>query len=114
MTSPVIRIAELEIDPVHLDRYKALLAEEIEASVVAEPGVAPQLRVGGHLHQAAQAGHTAFAPDDRGIVGYRSGEANHRCGRLLLTQRHKAVGHPFEHPPRKRRIGRSEANTSMS
>ncbi|HQZ12601.1 MAG TPA: putative quinol monooxygenase [Devosia sp.] len=39
MTSPVIRIAELEIDPVHLDRYKALLAEEIEASVVAEPGV---------------------------------------------------------------------------
>ncbi len=39
MTSPVIRIAELEIDPVHLDRYRALLAEEIEASVAIEPGV---------------------------------------------------------------------------
>jgi quinol monooxygenase YgiN len=36
---PVIRIAELEIDPAHLDRYKALLAEEIEASVDGEPGV---------------------------------------------------------------------------
>lgn len=36
---PIVRIAELEIDPEHLDRYKALLAEEIEASVANEPGV---------------------------------------------------------------------------
>jgi quinol monooxygenase YgiN len=35
----VIRIAELEIDPAQLDRYRELLAEEIEASVAAEPGV---------------------------------------------------------------------------
>jgi quinol monooxygenase YgiN len=39
MATPVIRIAELDIDPVHLDRYKALLAEEIEAAVAIEPGV---------------------------------------------------------------------------
>ena len=35
----VVRIAELEIDPGRLDAYKALLAEEIEASVRLEPGV---------------------------------------------------------------------------
>ena len=39
MTAPIIRIAELEIDPAQLDRYKALLAEEIDASVANEPGV---------------------------------------------------------------------------
>ena len=39
MAAPVIRIAELEIDPGQLERYKALLAEEIEASVRLEPGV---------------------------------------------------------------------------
>jgi quinol monooxygenase YgiN len=36
---PIIRIAELDIDPNHIDSYKALLAEEIEASVRDEPGV---------------------------------------------------------------------------
>lgn len=35
----VVRLAELEIDPVQLDRYKAALKEEIEASVRLEPGV---------------------------------------------------------------------------
>jgi quinol monooxygenase YgiN len=35
----VVRIAELEIDPAQLQAYKALLAEEIEASVRIEPGV---------------------------------------------------------------------------
>ena len=35
----IVRIAELEIDPATLDDYKALLAEEIEASVEREPGV---------------------------------------------------------------------------
>jgi quinol monooxygenase YgiN len=39
MGAPVIRIAELEIDPAQLGRYKALLAEEIAASVGVEPGV---------------------------------------------------------------------------
>lgn len=39
MSEPVIRIAELEVDPEHLDRYKALLAEEIETSVAREAGV---------------------------------------------------------------------------
>jgi quinol monooxygenase YgiN len=32
-------MAELEIDPAQLESYKALLAEEIDASVEAEPGV---------------------------------------------------------------------------
>jgi quinol monooxygenase YgiN len=36
---PIVRIAELEIDPAQLDSYKALLAEEIEASIKTEVGV---------------------------------------------------------------------------
>ena len=36
---PIVRIAELEIDPEQIDRYRALLAEEIEESVRIEPGV---------------------------------------------------------------------------
>ncbi|MCI4589291.1 antibiotic biosynthesis monooxygenase [Sphingobium sp. BYY-5] len=35
----MVRIAELEIDPAQLDAYKAILAEEQEASVRSEPGV---------------------------------------------------------------------------
>jgi quinol monooxygenase YgiN len=35
----MVRIAELEIDPAHLDAYKSILAEEQEASVRLEPGV---------------------------------------------------------------------------
>jgi quinol monooxygenase YgiN len=36
---PLVRIAELEIDPNQIDAYKTLLAEEVEASVRLEPGV---------------------------------------------------------------------------
>ena len=36
---PVVRMAELEIDPDMLDAYRALLTEEIEASVSLEAGV---------------------------------------------------------------------------
>ncbi len=36
---PVVRIADLVIAPDDLDRYKALLTEEIEASVTKEAGV---------------------------------------------------------------------------
>ncbi|MER9797264.1 antibiotic biosynthesis monooxygenase [Mesorhizobium sp. M0142] len=36
---PLVRIAELEIDPKQIGSYRALLAEEIEASVRVEPGV---------------------------------------------------------------------------
>jgi quinol monooxygenase YgiN len=44
MTAPqsperMVRIAELEIDPQQLDAYKAILAEQQEASVRLEPGV---------------------------------------------------------------------------
>lgn len=41
MTKPemMFRVAELEIDPQHLAAYRALLAEEIEASLRLEPGV---------------------------------------------------------------------------
>lgn len=35
----LVRLAELEIDPAHLDSYKAALREEIEASIRLEPGV---------------------------------------------------------------------------
>ncbi|MFL6575578.1 MAG: putative quinol monooxygenase [Povalibacter sp.] len=36
---PMVRIAEIEIDPQQLEAYKAVLAEEQEASVRLEPGV---------------------------------------------------------------------------
>lgn len=36
---PMVRIAELEIDPAQLEAYKAILMEEQEASVRLEPGV---------------------------------------------------------------------------
>ena len=36
---PIVRMAELDIDPAQLDAYKAFLTEEIEASVRLEPGV---------------------------------------------------------------------------
>ena len=39
MGNRIVRMADLEIDPAELDAYKALLAEEIEASVRLEPGV---------------------------------------------------------------------------
>jgi quinol monooxygenase YgiN len=35
----MVRIAEIEVDPAQLDAYKAILAEEQEASVRLEPGV---------------------------------------------------------------------------
>lgn len=38
-SGPLVRLAELEIDPARLEDYKALLTEEIEASVDLEPGV---------------------------------------------------------------------------
>lgn len=36
---PVVRMAELEIDPDTLETYRTLLTEEIEASVALEDGV---------------------------------------------------------------------------
>jgi quinol monooxygenase YgiN len=35
----VVRMAELEIDPASVERYRTILAQEIEASVRLEPGV---------------------------------------------------------------------------
>jgi quinol monooxygenase YgiN len=39
MDGKIVRIAELEIDPAQVDAYRALLSEEIEASVDRESGV---------------------------------------------------------------------------
>lgn len=39
MKPPLVRIAELEIDPAQVEVYKAALKEEIAASIRAEPGV---------------------------------------------------------------------------
>jgi quinol monooxygenase YgiN len=36
---PVVRLAELQIDPAQLDQYLAFLREEIETSIRVEPGV---------------------------------------------------------------------------
>ena len=37
--APIVRIAELEIDPAQLEAYKLALKEEIETSIRVEPGV---------------------------------------------------------------------------
>ena len=37
--SPIVRIAELQIDPAQLDSYQLALKEEIETSIRVEPGV---------------------------------------------------------------------------
>jgi quinol monooxygenase YgiN len=39
VASPIVRIAELEIDAAQLDAYKLALKEEIETSIRVEPGV---------------------------------------------------------------------------
>ena len=39
VAAPLVRIAELEIDPAQLDAYKLALKEEIETSIRVEPGV---------------------------------------------------------------------------
>ena len=36
---PVVRLAELQIDPAQLDQYLAFLREEVETSIRVEPGV---------------------------------------------------------------------------
>ncbi|WP_253716858.1 putative quinol monooxygenase [Sphingomonas sp. AP4-R1] len=36
---PIVRLAELRIDPTRLDAYRVLLREEIETSIRTEPGV---------------------------------------------------------------------------
>jgi quinol monooxygenase YgiN len=38
-SQPLVRLAELEIDPAQLERYKAFLREEIATSIRVEPGV---------------------------------------------------------------------------
>jgi quinol monooxygenase YgiN len=37
--TPIVRLAELEIDPAQIEAYEAALREEIEASIRLEPGV---------------------------------------------------------------------------
>lgn len=39
MKTPYVRVAEIRIDPVQGDLYRAALKEEIEASIRFEPGV---------------------------------------------------------------------------
>src|SRR5215468_7831711 len=36
---PFVRLAELEVDPAHLERFKASATEQIESAVRVEPGV---------------------------------------------------------------------------
>jgi quinol monooxygenase YgiN len=38
-SQPLVRLAELEIDPAQLESYKAFLREEIATSIEVEPGV---------------------------------------------------------------------------
>ena len=58
----IVRLAELEIDPAQLDSYKALLAEEIEASVRTEQGVLM-------LHAVSVKGQPRANSHIRGLCG---------------------------------------------
>lgn len=51
-TDPLVRIAELEIDPAQLEKYKAALKEEIETSIRVEPGVLTLYAVAEKEHPA--------------------------------------------------------------
>ena len=50
---PIVRIAELEIDPGQLESYKAALKQEIETSIRVEPGVLTLYAVSVKDHPAA-------------------------------------------------------------
>jgi quinol monooxygenase YgiN len=39
MKTPYVRVAEIGVDPVRLEAYRAALKEEIDASIRLEPGV---------------------------------------------------------------------------
>jgi quinol monooxygenase YgiN len=38
-SAPYVRVAEIEVDPAHLEAYQAALSEEIDAAVRLEPGM---------------------------------------------------------------------------
>src|SRR5688500_11333495 len=91
----IVRIAELEIEPTLLDAYKALLSEEIEASVRLEPGVLFLFAVSlkrrrhavrvaeGYADQAAYEAHLTTAH----FLKYKTGTADMvRSIRLIETE----------------------------
>jgi quinol monooxygenase YgiN len=89
----VVRLAELQIDPVRLDEYKAALSEEIEASIRLEEGVLTlyAVSVKGHPAQirlfemyADQAAYEAHLNTPH-FVKYKTG-TRHMVQSLVLVE----------------------------
>jgi quinol monooxygenase YgiN len=59
-----LRVAELEIDPTHLEVYKAALREEIETSIRVEPGVLALYAVAERDHPARIRIFEVYASDE--------------------------------------------------
>jgi quinol monooxygenase YgiN len=90
---PVVRLAELQIDPARLDEYTAALREEIEASIRLEPGVLTlyAVSVKGHPAQirlfemyADQAAYEAHLNTPH-FVKYKAG-TQHMVKSLVLVE----------------------------
>jgi quinol monooxygenase YgiN len=62
--APFVRIAELEIDPAHLESYKAAVKEEMETAVRVEPGVLAIYAVAEKDHPARLRFFEIYADED--------------------------------------------------
>ena len=60
---PLVRLAELDIDPAQLDAYKAALKEEIAASIRLEPGVLRLYAVSIKDHPNPEIVSTSYSPN---------------------------------------------------
>jgi quinol monooxygenase YgiN len=91
--APVVRLAELQIDPARLDEYKAALREEIETSIRLEPGVLTlyAVSVKGHPAQIRlfeiYADHAAYEThlNTPHFVKYKTG-TQHMVQSLVLVE----------------------------
>jgi quinol monooxygenase YgiN len=82
--NPIVRMADIEIDPAQLDAYRSLLIEEIEASVLLEAGVVSlnAVAIKGSPHSirilevyASQAAYEAHLKTPH-FLKYKKGTAN--------------------------------------
>jgi quinol monooxygenase YgiN len=88
---PLVRIAELEIDPIQLDRYKEAVTQEIETSIREEPDVL-------YADEAAYSAHMdsvhfkKLHRDHRSMI--KSRKLFETVPIMLGTKSHKALGSP--------------------
>jgi len=86
---PYVRVAEIEIDPLQLDAYKAAVKEQIEAAVRLEPGCVPLLvEAAEHLLATDRAGECIALIDQAPAEVRRRGRVGlQRCRALLAVGR---------------------------